>query len=106
MNSQPSLIRSGRRLQDDSVLSFDQSVCENFLEKRQKCCDVLLRVDEFDPQRHVLGGVSSPLLRMDAMMGAESCFGAQHGCAGDALFEKERKYLVAQIVASGTRIFV
>src|SRR5580700_9023763 len=106
MNSQPSLIRSGRRLQDDRVLGFNQSVREDLLKKRHKYCDVLLRVDEFDPQRHMLRGVRSSLLRMHAMMGAESCLGTQHGCAGNALFEKERKYLVAQIVASGTCIFV
>ena len=62
----------------------------------------MLSTDDVD----VLGGVRSPLLRMHAMMGAESCFWTQHGRYGNALFEKERKYLVAQIVALGTRVFV
>ena len=88
MNSPPSLSRSGSRLQDHRVLSFDQSVRDEFLKKRQECRDVPLRVDEFDAQRHVLGRVRAPLLRMDAMMGPESGFGTQHGCARHALFEE------------------
>jgi hypothetical protein len=45
-------------------------------------------------------------LRMDAMMGTEARFRAHYSRAGDALFEQQRKDLMAQIVALGTGVFV
>ena len=54
------------------------------------------RVYELDAKWHVLGGVDSALLRVHAMMRPEACLRAQHGCAGDALLEQQRKNLTAQ----------
>jgi hypothetical protein len=97
---------SDSHLKDLGVLSLNQPIRHEFLEKGPESLDVLLRVDEFDAKRHVLGGIDSSLLAMDAMMGSEACLRPQYGCAGDALFEEQRNNLTAQVIASGTCIFV
>jgi len=87
-------------------MSFDHYVRHQLAQQRQEGFDVLLRVDELDAKRHVLGSVNSSLLGMHAMMRSEACLGTQYGCASDALFEQQRNNLTAQIVALRTGVFV
>jgi hypothetical protein len=95
MNSQPSLSSSDSRLKDHGVLSFNQSIRHQLLEKRQEGFDVLLRVDEFDAKRHVLGGLNASLLGMHAVVGSEASLWTQNGRSGDASLEQQRNNLAA-----------
>ena len=47
-----------------------------------------------------------PSWRVNAMMRPEACFRTQHSCAGHALIEKQGENLAAQVIASGTGVFV
>ncbi len=106
MNSQTSSSRSGSRLENDSVLSFDQTIGDQILKQGQKFPDVLFSVDELDAKRHVLDTVNSSLLRMDAMMRPEPRFRAHNSRTGYAVFEKQSQDLAAQVVATGTRVLI
>jgi hypothetical protein len=73
--------RSDRHFENQGIVSFNQPVGHELHEGGQKALDLFRALDEFDSQRHMVGGIESALSRVYAVVGAEACLGTHPGCA-------------------------
>jgi hypothetical protein len=94
---------SNGSLDDRSVMCLNQSIGDQFAERRQKRVRGLFRLDEFNAYRQVFPIAQVfPFRPMRAAVGAEARDGPDHAGAGyTALFEQREDLVVQEIVARG-----